>query len=597
MTEYQPPLEDIRFSLNALADMDDISALPGYEDATPDLIDAILEEAGKLGREVLAPLNQSGDQQGSKLENGVVRTPDGFKQAYQLFTESGWGSIQFDPEFGGQGLPWTLATAVSEIWHSANMSFALCPLLTQGAVEVISAYASDDLKNKYLPHMISGRWNGTMNLTEPQAGSDLSRVKTKARPEGDHYRIHGQKIFITYGDHDMTDNIVHMVLARTPDAPEGIKGISLFLVPKFILDDNGEPGPRNDLKCVSLEHKLGINASPTAVMSYGDNDGAVGYLIGEENKGIQYMFTMMNNARLAVGLEGVGIGERAYQLALNYAKERIQSREAGSDSKDAAPIIRHPDIKRMLLVMKSETEAARGLAYFVASRLDMAKRHPDPEKRQQAQAFADLLTPIVKAWSTDNGIEISSLGVQIHGGMGYIEETGAAQHYRDARIASIYEGTNGIQANDLIGRKVGREQGHTMKQFIALCRDLSADLKASDNAGLKALHAPFDDALSKLETTTSWVVDKVSTDEPAVLAGAVPYLKLCGLIAGAWVLGRGAVKAQAMLDDGAENTAFLKGRILSARFFSDHMLQQAESLGQTIRKGADSILMAEENLF
>jgi len=597
MTEYQPPLQDMRFTLNELADMSMVSGLPGFEDATPDLVDAILEEAGKLGRDVLAPLNHSGDQQGSILENGVVRTPDGFKEAYQLYTDSGWGSIQFDPEYGGQGLPWLVATAVSEIWHSANMSFSLCPLLTQGAVEVVHAYASDELKNKFLEHLISGRWNGTMNLTEPQAGSDLSRIKTKAVKSADHYLISGQKIFITYGEHDMTDNIIHMVLARTPDAPDGIKGISLFLVPKFILDENGEPGVRNDLKCVSIEHKLGINASPTAVMSYGDNDGAVGYLIGEENQGIQYMFTMMNNARLAVGLEGVGIGERAYQQALNYAKDRQQSREVGSPSKDAAPIIRHPDIKRMLLLMKSQTEAARGLAYFVASKLDIAKRHPEKNERLKAQGLCDLLTPVVKAWSTDNGIEIASLGVQIHGGMGYIEETGAAQHYRDARIASIYEGTNAIQANDLIARKIGREQGQTMIKFITLCRQLLPQLKAPNNKDLFGLYTSFKEALCILDATTNWVVNTFNTDSVQVFAGAVPYLKLCGLITGAWVLNRGALRAVALRDEHVYSKRFLEGRIISAQFFSDHLLIQAQGLSNTIMKGADAIIAADDDIF
>ena len=454
MIPYSAPIQDMRFVLNEVVGMDRITSLPGYADATPDMVDAILDEAGKLASNVLAPINFSGDQEGAVLENGVVRTPKGFREAYRQYQEGGWNSVPFDPEHGGQGLPWTLAMAVQEMWQAANMSFALCPMLNQGAVEALTEHGSDALKEIYLGKLISGEWTGTMNLTEPQAGSDLAAIRTRAVREDGHYRISGQKIYITYGEHDFTENIIHMVLARLNDAPPGIKGISLFVVPKFLVNPDGSLGERNDLRCVSLEHKLGIHASPTAVMAFGDNDGAIGYLVGEENRGIEYMFTMMNNARMGVGLQGVAISERAYQQARDYARTRVQSRDMTDAKGEPVSIVRHPDVRRMLMTMRAQTEAARALTYYAVAALDVAKKHADPAEAAKGQAMADLLTPVVKAWCTDLGVENASTGIQIHGGMGFIEETGAAQYLRDVRITPIYEGTNGIQAIDLVLRKM-----------------------------------------------------------------------------------------------------------------------------------------------
>src|SRR3989454_1383683 len=479
MSAYRAPLKDMRFVLNELAGLGDVAKLPEFEEATPDTVDAILEEASKFASEVLDPINFSGDQEGSKLSDGEVRTPCGFRDAYRKFCDGGWNALPFDHEWGGQGLPRLVSTPVQEMWKSSNLSFSLCPLLTQGAVEALLLRGSDALKRAYLPRMIEGRWTGTMNLTEPQAGSDLSLVRTRAERQANQYLISGQKIFITYGEHDLADNIVHLVLARTPEAPEGVKGISLFVVPKFIPDADGKPGRRNSARCASIEHKLGIHASPTAVMVY---DKAVGYLVGEENRGLEYMFIMMNAARFAVGLEGVAIAERAFQRALAFAKERVQGRDLvqGAQGTNAAvPIIRHPDVRRMLMLMKSQTEAMRALAYTTAAAMDYAHKHPDAEARKQHQAFVDLMIPVVKGWSTETGIEVASLGVQVHGGMGFVEETGAAQYLRDARITTIYEGTTGIQAMDLVGRKIAREGGETARQWLAELKTFDAGLARS----------------------------------------------------------------------------------------------------------------------
>ena len=578
MTTYRAPVEEMLFVMNEIGNLEDISGLPGYGDATPDLVQAILEEAGKLGTDVLDPINASGDQEGCTLENGVVRTPGGFKEAYRQFIDAGWNSMPFDPKYGGQGLPWLVSTGVSEIWHGANMAFGLCPLLTGGAAELLSIHGSDDLKGIYLEKMISGEWTGTMNLTEPQAGSDLARVRTKAVPDGDTYRISGQKIFITYGEHDFTENIIHLVLARTPDAPEGIKGISLFVVPKFLVNADGSLGDRNDLRCGSIEHKLGINASPTAVMLFGENEGAVGYLIGEENRGIEYMFTMMNNARLAVGLEGVAIAERAYQRARAFAGERIQGRDSASASKEPVAIIQHPDVRRMLLSMRSQTEAVRALAYWVASRLDIAHRHSDPEVAKKAQSYVDLLTPIVKAWSTDIGVEVANTGVQVHGGMGFIEETGAAQHLRDARIAPIYEGTNGIQAIDLAGRKIAREGGETMTALIA---EMRASIAAMGHD-----HARLSKAIDELERATNWIVQSFAENPVTALAGAVPYLRLAGIAIGGWLMVRiyEASKARS-----AENPLLAQRRQVSVSFYARHILTQAPGLADAVLDGSSII--------
>ncbi|HSR72351.1 MAG TPA: acyl-CoA dehydrogenase family protein, partial [Kiloniellales bacterium] len=455
MPDYRAPLTEMRFVLTELAGLSEIAALPGCGEATPDLAESVLEAAGRLAGEVLAPLNQSGDRIGCRLENGVVRTAPGFAEAYKAYVEGGWGALPFDPAFGGQGLPWLLATPVQEMWNAANVSFALNPILTQGAVELLQAYGSDAQQALYLPKLVAGTWTATMNLTEPQAGSDLGRLETRAVPDGTHYLISGQKLFITWGEHDCAENIVHMVLARLPDAPAGTRGISLFLVPKILLEPDGSPGRRNDLRCVSLEHKLGIHAAPTCLMAFGDSGGAIGYLVGEPNRGLEAMFTMMNNARLAIGMQGLGLAERAYQAAVAYARDRIQGRPV-EGGEDAVPIIRHPDVRRMLMTMRARVEAMRALAYVAAAALDRAKRIEAPDERARWQARVDLLIPVVKAWLTDLGCEITSLGIQVHGGVGYIEETGVAQYLRDARIATIYEGTNGIQALDLLNRKLLR---------------------------------------------------------------------------------------------------------------------------------------------
>lgn len=578
MSIYRAPVDEMLLVMQEIGDLDRISKLPGYEDATSDLVAAILAEASKLGTDVLDPINASGDAEGCMLENGVVRTPKGFKDAYKQFIEGGWNSMPFDPEIGGQGLPWLVSTGASEIWHAANMSFGLCPLLTGGAAELLSIHGSDKLKSIYLENMVSGIWTGTMNLTEPQAGSDLSRIRSKAVPDGDAYRISGQKIFITYGEHDFTENIVHMVLARTPDAPEGIKGISLFVVPKYLVNDDGSLGDRNDLRCGSIEHKLGINASPTAVMLYGENDGAVGYLVGEENRGIEYMFTMMNNARLAVGLEGVAIAERAYQRARTFAEDRTQGRGSDRDNKDAVAIIQHPDVKRMLLSMRSQTEAVRALAYWVASRLDLAHRAPDPAEAKKAQSFVDLLTPVVKAWSTDIGVEVADTGVQIHGGMGFIEETGAAQHLRDARIAPIYEGTNGIQSIDLAGRKIAREGGETMHALIAEMRASISEMPSS--------HARLNAAIDALEETTNWIVDNFEATPVTALAGSVPYLRLCGITIGGWLMVR---LFEASKQNSDENPLLAERRQASVSFYARHILSQAPGIAEAVLDGSSVI--------
>jgi alkylation response protein AidB-like acyl-CoA dehydrogenase len=586
MTSYSPPLRDISFALNELGLLASVTPLPGCEDLNEALAGAIVEEAGKLARDVLAPLNASGDRQGATVENGVVRTADGFKDAYRAFVDGGWPGIPFEPEHGGQGVPWLIAAAAMETWASANTAWSLGPILTMGAVELLSAHGSDAQKTTYLAKLVSGEWTGTMNLTEPQAGSDLGALKSRAVPDGDRYRITGQKIFITYGEHDYTDNIVHMVLARTPNAPAGSKGISLFIVPKFLVNADGSLGQRNDLRCVSLEHKLGIHASPTCVMSYGDNDGAIGYLVGEENEGLRCMFTMMNNARMNIGLSGLAIAERAYQQALDYARTRVQF----------GPIIKHPDIRRTLMTMKSITEAMRAFAYDAAASLDIAKRHPDRAVRDAAKARIDLLTPVVKAWCTDCGVEIASLGIQIHGGMGYIEETGAAQHYRDARIAPIYEGTNGIQAIDLVTRKVLRDGGAAATAYLAELRRTIASLDARALGPAANLPRRAGDAIDALEKATAWLVKNGAADQAAALAGATPYLRLFGTVAGGAMMAKAAGVAAARLGANGDDR-FYKTKLATAGFYGEHILPQAQALAEAVINGAASALVLEDDDF
>ena len=597
MTEYTAPLRDMRFVLNDLVGMQRITALPGYEHAEPDLTDAILEEAAKFAGNVLSPLNHSGDKEGARLDADGAHTAAGFAEAYRQFVDGGWSALGCDPAYGGQGLPAVLGTAVKEMWNAANMAFSLCPLLTTGAIEALHLVGTDAQKKMYLPKMVEGTWTGTMNLTEPQAGSDLAAIRTRAVPEGDHYRIYGQKIFITYGDHDMTDNIVHLVLGRLPDAPEGVRGISLFVVPKFLVKADGSLGDRNDAHCISLEHKLGIHASPTAVMAFGDKEGAIGTLVGEANRGLEYMFIMMNRARFDVGLQGIAISERAYQHALDYARNRVQGNEAGGRGGRVA-IIKHPDVRRMLMSMKSRTEAMRALAYVVAAALDIAQRHPDAPERARNQAMVDLLIPVVKGWSTESSIDIASTGVQIHGGMGFIEETGAAQYLRDARILTIYEGTTGIQANDLIGRKILRDQGAAARAVIAEMRDVSARLASAAGDDFAAIRTGLNDAIALLEKTIAWVLETWPTDPRAVLAGAVPLLNLFGIVAGGWQSARAALAAADHLSAGDnDEPGFYRAKIGTMRFYADHVLSQASGLAHTIMHGAAGVLALEDDAF
>jgi alkylation response protein AidB-like acyl-CoA dehydrogenase len=580
MSSYQAPLKDMRFALHELAGLAEVAKLPGYEEASPDVVDAILQEAAKFASEVLDPINYSGDREGSKFADGDVQTPKGFRDAYTKFCEGGWNALPFEAQWGGQGLPKLVSTPVQEMWKSSNMSFSLCPLLTQGAIEALLLRGSEPLKQVYLPRMVEGKWTGTMNLTEPQAGSDLALVKTKAERSGDHYLISGQKIFITYGEHDLAENIVHLVLARTADAPAGVKGISLFVVPKFIPNQNGTPGKRNTAKCASIEHKLGIHASPTAVMVY---DKAVGYLVGEENRGLEYMFIMMNAARFAVGLEGVAIAERAFQRALAFAKERVQGRDllGGGAS---VPIIRHPDVRRMLMLMKSQAEAMRALAYTTAAALDFAQKGSD---RKTHQAFVDLMIPVVKGWCTETGIEVASLGVQVHGGMGFVEETGAAQYLRDARITTIYEGTTGIQAMDLVGRKIAREGGATAKAWVAEVRKLDAQL-----AGHPEIRKALAEGLKAVEDCVEFIVG--AKDPRTQFAGAVPFLKLMGIVAGGWQMARAALAAQKKL---SEDKPFYEAKIATSRFYADHVLVHAPALRNTVVNGAAGVMALSEEQF
>ncbi|MGB4062492.1 MAG: acyl-CoA dehydrogenase [Azonexus sp.] len=593
MSEYLAPLKEMRFVMQELAGLDQVVSLPGCEEATPDVVGAILEEAARFAGEVLSPLNRVGDRDGAKWKDTVVTTSPGFKEAYRQFVDNGWNGLGCDPEFGGQGLPKLLSTAVSEMWKASNHAFSLCPMLTQGAIEALMIAGTDEQKAAYLPNLVSGDWTGTMNLTEPSAGSDLAAVRSRAEPVGDGtYRIFGQKIFITYGEHDMTDNIVHLVLARTPGAPEGVKGISLFVVPKFLLKVDGTPGERNDVYCVSIEHKLGIHGSPTAVLAFGDHGGAIGTLVGEENRGLEYMFIMMNAARFNVGLEGLGDAERAYQRAVVFARERVQGTEVGVRGGPKVPIIKHPDVRRMLLSMRARIEAMRALAYVTAAAQDNAHGNPDDAAREKARAFADLLIPVVKGWSTESAIDIASLGVQVHGGMGYIEETGAAQHLRDARITAIYEGTTAIQANDLIGRKIAREKGSTVMAVIADMRSAVAHL----DGDLVAIGARQSAAVDALEKAVSWIVANFSTDPKAAHAGAVPFLYLFGIVAGGWQMGRAAVIARNKIAAG-ETDPFWAAKLATTQFYADHFLTQAAGLAESVVAGAAGALELADDSF
>jgi alkylation response protein AidB-like acyl-CoA dehydrogenase len=594
---YAAPVKDMLFVMKELADLERIAALPGFEDANLDTAQAVLDEAAKFNGEVLAPLNFEGDKNPSAWRDGEVTTTPGFKEAFRQFSEGGWQGVMHPVEYEGQGLPKLIATPCIEMLNAANMSFALCPLLTDGAIEALLTAGTEAQKQLYVPKLISGEWTGTMNLTEPQAGSDLAQVRTRAEPQGDgSYKLFGTKIFITYGEHDLAKNIVHLVLARTPDAPEGVKGISLFLVPKYNVNADGSLGERNDVHCVSIEHKLGIKASPTAVLQYGDHGGAAGYLIGEESRGLEYMFIMMNAARFAVGMQGIAVADRAYQKAVAYAKERVQSRPVDGSAKQPVTIIHHPDVRRMLATMRALTEGARALAYVAAAHSDLARHHPDEKARVSHQAIYEFFVPIVKGWSTEMSIDVASLGVQVHGGMGYIEETGAAQYYRDARILTIYEGTTAIQANDLIGRKTMRDGGATAQALLAQIDQTIAALAERDGQPFASMHRHLSAGSLSLARAIEFVVAKVKSDPNAVFAGSVPYLKLAGIVLSGWQMARALLAAS---DKRAEDESFYSAKIATAQFYAEHVLSMAPGIEASIvsASGDQGILALREDQF
>ena len=583
MTDYSAPLADMRFVLENIVDLPALSSLAGFEHAEPEMVHGILEESGRFFAQEFGPLNRVGDTQHSRRnDDGTVTTPDGFRRAYERYVEAGWAGVPFPAEYGGGGFPWLVAIAMQEMLTASNMGFSLCPLLTQGAIDMLLHYGSEEQREVYLPKMVTGEWTGTMNLTEPQAGSDVGALTTKAVPADDGtWRITGQKIFITYGEHDLADNIVHLVLARVPDAPPGTKGISCFIVPKYLVNDDGSLGERNSLECVSIEQKMGINASPTCVMAY---DGAVGYLIGEPNQGMRYMFKMMNSARVSVGVSGLSLGERAYQDAVAYAHERRQGRAPGAPKGESSPIVDHPDVRRMLLTMRAQIEALRCLAYLNAESMDLAARHPDEAVRTWRGELADLLTPMTKGWGTDVGVELTSIALQVHGGMGYIEETGVAQHYRDIRIAPVYEGTNGIQAMDLVGRKLPMRAGGVMADFLAGIEATAGELSGADSA-LNSIGKHLADAHATLKATTDWLLANGLADPNNALAGATPYLRMCGIVTGGWLLARSAQAAQLLLDAGEGDAAFLTQKLVTAKFYAEQLLPQAAGLASAVTAG------------
>ena len=594
---YTAPIKDMLFVMKELAGLEDIATLPGFEDANLDTAQAVLEESAKLCGEVLAPLNVEGDRNPSSWKDGVVTATPGFKDAFRQFGEGGWQGVQHPVEYEGQGLPKLIATACIEMLNASNLSFALCPLLTDGAIEALLTAGSEAQKQTYVPKLISGEWTGTMNLTEPQAGSDLALVRTRAEPQGDgSFKLFGTKIFITWGEHDMATNIAHLVLARTPNAPEGVKGISLFIVPKFLINEDGSLGERNDVHCVSIEHKLGIKASPTAVLQFGDHGGAIGHLIGEENRGLEYMFIMMNAARFAVGMQGVAMSDRAYQKAVAYAKDRVQSRPVDGSAKQSVAIIQHPDVRRMLATMRGLTEASRALAYVAAAHSDIAHRHPDEAKRAEHQAIYEYLVPIVKGWSTELSIDVTSLGVQVHGGMGFIEETGAAQYYRDARILPIYEGTTAIQANDLIGRKTVRDGGKVAKSLLAGVAETIEALGAQQGAAFDSMKTYLAQGHRSLAAVVDFVVANTKSDPNAVFAGSVPYLKLAGVVLGGWQMARALLVAAEKRD---EDPSFYGAKIATAQFYAEHVLPLASALEASIvsARGGESVLALSEDQF
>ena len=586
---YRAPVKDMLFCMTELARLDEVTKIPGFEDFGADTAQAVLEECARFNEGVVAPLNWEGDKAPSSWKDGVVTTTAGFKDAFRQFGEGGWQGLQHPGEFGGQGLPKTIGAACIEMINSANLSFALCPLLTDGAIEALLTAGSPEQQAAFIPKMIDGSWTGTMNLTEPQAGSDLAAVRTRAEPQPDgSYKIFGTKIFITYGEHDMADNIVHLVLARVTGAPEGVKGISLFIVPKFMVHADGSLGTRNDVHCVSIEHKLGIKASPTAVLQFGDHGGAVGQLIGQENRGLEYMFIMMNAARYAVGVQGIAVAERAYQKAAQFAKERVQSRPVDGSLPGSGPIIHHPDVKRMLMTMRALTEGCRAMALTAAAAYDAAHAHPDAEVRKQNKAFYEFMVPLVKGYSTEMSLEVTNLGVQVHGGMGFIEETGAAQYYRDARILTIYEGTTAIQANDLVGRKTARDGGRTALAIAKQIAATEAELAARDSAAALAVARRLEAARTAFEQAAVYIAGQAKSNPNAAFAGSVPYTMLAGNLVAGWQLARALMVAEDRLAAG-EDTDFMTAKIATARFYAEHILTRAPGLRDAIVEGAASV--------
>ena len=583
---YHAPTRDMQFVIESVAGLDVLAQLDVFKEheLNAELLAAVLEEAAKLADEVLAPLNQTSDKQPARMEHQAVITSPGFADAYRLFVDGGWNGLNGPIEFGGQGLPELVSFATHEMWNSSSVSFALCPLLTAGAVEALKHHGSPELQQRYLPNLISGEWTGTMNLTEAQAGSDLSVVRTKAVPEGDYYRLYGQKVYITWGDHDVAENVIHLVLARTPDAPEGVKGISLFLVPKYLVNDDGSLGARNDVYSQSLEHKLGIHGSPTCVMQFGDTEGAIGYLVGTENKGLAHMFTMMNEARLKVGLQGLAVSECAYQMARDYALTRVQGRRTGDRSGERVVIAEHPDVRRMLLTMKSLNQAMRGLCYSTARDLDLSRHQPNPTERERHRRRLDLLTPVVKGWCTELSNEITSLGIQVQGGMGYIEETGAAQYYRDARILTLYEGTTGIQANDLVLRKLGADNGAAMQALLDDLQDCEQQLMSSNSPDLQLIHNALVEGGATLTEATDWMLRHLETDLEAALGQAFNYLMLTGYVCGAWQMAKVAIAAQQGLAR-HDDPEYHQTQLVLARFYAEQILPRSRALMRAVLQG------------
>ncbi|ULR87482.1 acyl-CoA dehydrogenase [Comamonas sp. B21-038] len=595
---YKAPVKDMLFAMEHLARIDQVAQIPGFEEAGLETAQAVLEECARFNEEVVAPLNVVGDLQPSTWKDGQVSTTAGFKEAFAQYVQGGWQGLQHPVDAGGQGLPKTIGAACVEMLNSANMSFALCPLLTDGAIEALLTAGSDALKTTYLDKLVSGQWTGTMNLTEPQAGSDLALVRTRAERQGDgSYKVFGTKIFITYGEHDMAENIVHLVLARVAGAPEGVKGISLFVVPKFLVNADGTLGARNDVHCVSIEHKLGIKASPTCVLQYGDHGGATGFLVGEENRGLEYMFIMMNAARYAVGLQGVAIAERAYQQAAAFAKDRVQSRPVDGSVAGSATIIHHPDVRRMLMTMRAYTEGCRAMALTAAAAFDAAHAHPDAQVRQDNQAFYEFMVPLIKGYSTEMSQEVTSLGVQVHGGMGFIEETGAAQHYRDAKILTIYEGTTAIQANDLVGRKTARDGGQAARGIASQIEQTEQALKAGSSAAAQAFARALAQARQDFLAVVDYVVAGSKTAPNDVFAASVPYLMLAGNLVAGWQMGRALLAAEQQLSQGAGDQAFLEAKVTTAHFYATHILVKTSALREEVLHGAAPVMALPQDSF